>query len=288
MSRVGRTLFTDSSHPAAITEEALLDQVQELRERQAEVTALLEGSRAVLRHRDFKDAARSIFDACKELIGATSGYVALLAPNGAENEVLFLDSGGLPCNVDPALPMPIRGLRETAYRRGEAVFHNDFSRSDWVEFLPKGHVCLDNVLFAPLVIDGQPLGLLGLANKPGDFTDNDARMASAFGELAAIALKNSRTLESLKHSEERFRSLTQSASDGIVSVDSSGKIVYWNKAAEHVFGYSADEMIGKPLDAIMPENTRGSHQEKINHAAATGNSRSIGMTVGVRGGRSNG
>lgn len=88
MTEVGQGAFTDSSDPAATTEEALLDQVQELQERQAEVSALLKGSRAVLEYRDFQDAARSIFDSCKNLLGATSGYVALLAADGSENEVL--------------------------------------------------------------------------------------------------------------------------------------------------------------------------------------------------------
>jgi signal transduction histidine kinase len=48
------------------------------------------------------------------------------------------------------------------------------------------------------------VGLLGLANKPGGFDKNDAHLAAAFGELASIALFNSRTLESLVDSEERF------------------------------------------------------------------------------------
>ena len=48
-------------------------------------------------------------------MGATSGYVALLSEDGAENEVLFLEAGGFPCDVDPKLPMPIRGLRAEAY-----------------------------------------------------------------------------------------------------------------------------------------------------------------------------
>jgi len=179
-------------------EEALHNALEESRQRQAEISALLEGSRAVLEYREFEEAARSIFDSCKSLIGATGGYVALLTEDGTENEVLFLDSGGRPCTVDPNLPMPTRGLREVAYRTAKAVYHNDFSKSEWVKYMPEGHVGLDNVLFAPLTIEGKAVGLLGLANKPGGFTEDDARMASAFGELAAIALLNSQTLEALE------------------------------------------------------------------------------------------
>jgi signal transduction histidine kinase len=53
------------------------------------------------------------------------------------------------------------------------------------------------------------VGLLGLANRPGGFTANDAGLAATFGELAAVALKNSRTRESLEQSETQYRVLSQ-------------------------------------------------------------------------------
>jgi len=56
--------------------EASRHALVESQQRQAEVTALLAGSRAVLEQREFQDAARSIFDSCKSLIGATAGYIA--------------------------------------------------------------------------------------------------------------------------------------------------------------------------------------------------------------------
>lgn len=67
---------------------------------------------------------------------------------------------------------------------GEVVFENSFSNSKWMAFMPKGHVTLDNVMFAPLKIDGKAYGLIGLANKPGGFIENDARMATEFGMKA--------------------------------------------------------------------------------------------------------
>ena len=270
------------------SEEALKNALEGSKQRGAEISALLEGSRAVLEYHEFKDSAQSIFDSCKNLIGATAGCIALLSKDGTENEVLFLDSGGLPCTVDPSLPMPIRGLREEAYRTGKAVFHNDFSKSEYVKFMPKGHADLRNVLFAPLVIKEKVTGLIGLANKPDSFTENDARMASAFGELAAIALHNSRTLESLEASEERFRSVVQTANDTIISVDSRGNIVFWNKSAEIIFGYSADEAISKPLTFIMPERFREDHRKGMNRLVSTGKSKMVGKTFETFGLRKDG
>lgn len=125
-------------------EEALKSALQESEQRRKEISALLRGSNAILKYHKFEDAARAIFDSCKELIGATAGYVALLSNDGTENEVLFLDSGGLPCSVDPSLPMPIRGLRGEAYHTGKAVYDNDFPASKWMQYMPEGHVSLES------------------------------------------------------------------------------------------------------------------------------------------------
>lgn len=119
-------------------DDMLKNALNESQRRNKEISALLQGSRAILKHRKFEDAARAIFDSCKELIGATAGYVALFSGEGSENEVLFLDAGGLPCSVDPSLPMPIRGLRGEAYKTGRTVYDNNFSKSRWMEYYAWG------------------------------------------------------------------------------------------------------------------------------------------------------
>lgn len=164
---------------------------------EAKLQAVINGARAILERKTFGESARAIFDQCCELTGAVSGYVALLTDDGTQNEVLFLESGGMPCSVDPELPMPIRGLRAIAYKTHKAAYDNDFMNNRWVKYMPEGHVDMRNVMFAPLNIEGQTVGLLGLANKPTDFTNEDAAVATLFGELAAIALLNSRYFELL-------------------------------------------------------------------------------------------
>ena len=186
-------------------EQKLSSSLEEAQQRKSEISSLLKASRAVLQNKSFPDSARAIFDTCKDLIGATAGYVALLSEDKKENEVLFLDSGGLPCTVDPSLPMPIRGLRAEAYKTGKAVYENDFPKSKWQKFSPDGHVTLRNVLFAPLTIEQQVVGVIGLANKSGGFTKRDSEMAMAFGELASVALVNSKMLEILEENEKALK-----------------------------------------------------------------------------------
>lgn len=178
------TFLTALNHPIPLDER--------------ETEAFIKATQAILGSETFFAAARAIFDQARRLTGATAGYVALLSENGDENEVLFLESGGAPCSVDPSLAMPIRGLRAESYKRNITVYDNAFAHSDFARLMPDGHVELRNVMFAPLVIGRKTVGIIGLANKPTDFTARDAEVAAMFGGLAAIALANSRNLEKLQ------------------------------------------------------------------------------------------
>ena len=99
---------------------------------------------------------------------------------------------------------------------------------------------------------------------------------------------NSPTLEFLDSGEERFRSVVETANDAIICIDSHGNIDSWNQAAIKIFGYSADEALGKPLTVLMPERFRGDYQSGMNRLVATGKSSIIGKTVAMVGLRKDG
>jgi PAS domain S-box-containing protein len=189
-------------------EEALHQALNISQQRHAEISALLEASRSLLRHRELQDAASSIFLSCKRLIGAKSGFVDLMSKDGRFNENIIMDLGGYDCILDPSLPVPVRGLREKAYLSGRTQYDNNFSQSRWAALLPEGHLELKNVLLAPLILNEKVVGLIGLGDKPTDFTEHDARMASAFAELASIAFLSSQTYDALRESEKQLRYLS--------------------------------------------------------------------------------
>ncbi|MBF0100657.1 MAG: PAS domain S-box protein [Desulfobacterales bacterium] len=199
-------------------EENLKNALKKAQRRAGEVEALLETSKMILEVQNFSESAKKIFYTCSRLIGATAGYVALLSDNGKENQVLFLEAGGRDCTVDPNLPMPIRGLRAEAYKSGKTVYSNNFHESQWMSYLPEGHVRLDNVLFSPLNISGKALGVMGFANKPVAFTENDMRIASAFGEFAAIALNNSMNIEELQKAKTIAESANRAKSEFLANM----------------------------------------------------------------------
>jgi len=154
--------------------------------------ALVECVDLLLNKERFINIAHHIYCKCKGILGATSGYVAVVDQSGKCLDVLHLDTGGMKCTVDYEGTMPIRGLRKETLQKKTCMYCNNFNRSKWLKFLPRGHVQLQNVLFAPLVIEDVSVGLLGFANKSKDFDPEDRRIASSFAKLAALALYHSK------------------------------------------------------------------------------------------------
>ena len=58
--------------------------------------------------------------------------------------------------------------------------------------------------------------------------------------------------------------------DAVVVADPNGIVVYWNRGAEHLFGWSAAEVIGQTLDLIIPERQRAAHWEGYRRVMASG------------------
>jgi PAS domain S-box-containing protein len=103
------------------------------------------------------------------------------------------------------------------------------------------------------------------------------------------ALKESRRREAeVSALEEQFRSVAQSASDAIISIDSRGNIIFWNQRAVAMFGFSPDEAIGKSITLIIPERYREAHINGMKRVVSTGKSNIIGKTIELIGLRRDG
>ncbi len=87
----------------------------------------------------------------------------------------------------------------------------------------------------------------------------------------------------LSESEERFRSLVESAADAIVVADGHGTIISWNRSASNLFGYTDAEAIDRPFTLLMPERYRSHHERELARMEATGEGRVIGSVVELHG-----
>ena|SRR5436190_17492055 len=77
-----------------------------------------------------------------------------------------------------------------------------------------------------------------------------------------------------------------SAMDAILAIDKDQNIIQFNTAAEHIFGYKTEEVLGKSVHILLPEHVRGNHREHIQNYAETGvslrSTHSLGTLTGLR------
>jgi PAS domain S-box-containing protein len=100
---------------------------------------------------------------------------------------------------------------------------------------------------------------------------------------AAIIEKSANDLigviKALKKSEEKFRSVTHSASDAIITSNHKGIISGWNLGAEKIFGYKESEIMGKELTLIMPKQFAPHHAKNIERVLSTSDRQIVGKTI---------
>lgn len=104
--------------------------------------------------------------------------------------------------------------------------------------------------------------------------------------ISELETKNKSLTETtltLQASEERFRSVVQSASDAIVLANGEGIIIAWNKSAQTIFDYTEQEVLGQPLSILMPERYREAHQRGLEKLTVTGRPTLIGKTLELYG-----
>ena len=95
--------------------------------------------------------------------------------------------------------------------------------------------------------------------------------------------------DALRLSEAISTGILSISADAIISVDADQRITQFNEGAEKIYGYTKAEVIGAPLDMLVPARSRGAHHRHVAHFATTpGIARTMGVREGIVGLRKNG
>jgi two-component system sensor kinase FixL len=114
--------------------------------------------------------------------------------------------------------------------------------------------------------------------------DGETKYTGILHDLSARVALDAR----LRASEERWRSIIESAVDAIIVIDSRGAIEAFNPAAERLFGYRESEVMGRNVSALMPSPYREEHDAYLSRFLRTGDAKIIGIGREVTGQRADG
>ncbi|MGH2867631.1 MAG: putative bifunctional diguanylate cyclase/phosphodiesterase [Solirubrobacteraceae bacterium] len=150
----------------------------------------------------------------------------------------------------------------------------------------------DDALFAPLEgAGGRHYGIISV-DEPGSGLrpdDQQLDMLAAIAALAAQTIENADRFNQIQSALIRHRTILGSALDGVIAIDTQGRILEFNPAAERIFGYRAQDALGRELAALIvaPEE-REAHRHGLARAFQEGGRQLLRRRLEVTGIRADG
>ena len=119
--------------------------------------------------------------------------------------------------------------------------------------------------FIPLFYQDQLLGKFMIYyNIPHQFNEDEVRLLQTIAGHIAFAIERKRAEKALQDSEERLNAIIENTPNvAIEGYDLNGNIIYWNKAAERLFGWTQKEALGKTIDQLILDKESAEEFHKI-------------------------
>jgi PAS domain S-box-containing protein len=261
----------DREHLRLITDK-LSEKAEELRRTNERLTALVELNLQLGSEHDPARLLQGFAQAAREIIGARYSIVAVA--NGEQTKIRYCFASGMDSTALRRLGMPESDegslglmLKQAKSQRGQNPSGDPAAAGFARQFPP-----IYSWVGSPVRSPSKTYGWVLLIDKLGaeSFGDEDERLAGILaaqvgriyenGSLYTEVVRQSAELN-LKviergRAEKRFRALIESAPDAMVIIDGSGAMTIANERTEDLFGYPRAELIGHPVELLIPDRYR--------------------------------
>lgn len=219
------------------------------------------------------DLMRGLVEIACQLSQSEIGWIGYVDDDGMLSGVFKTRHG------DSDFVQRVEGIWADAILKRKRVILKDISQ-DSRPAIPGFSGKLTNLLVLQLLIGDQRSGLLAVANSQVGYQDDALeeveRFASSIGELIGQRLD----FDKIQETAKRFKLISDEARDAIIIIDDKGDVSYWNKAAEKILGYPADEVLGQELHLIIaPKHLHKAYLEGFERFQQTGQGPAIGKTI---------
>ena len=165
------------------------------------------------------------------------------------------------------------GVWADAVRQRQPIIHNNYATLPHRKGIPEGHALIVRELVIPILRDKKVMAILGLGNKPRDFTTNDVEVVSTFADFAWDIVEHKRAENAIRKSEEKFRTFVDWTYDWEKWLDPRGNIVYTSPSCERITGYTSEEIIADPdllIRMVHPDDRQfyEEHQGNVHDESA--------------------
>ncbi len=235
--------------------------------------AIAELSSALISSASLAEIALLILERAKRLTGSVYGYVGHIDPQTG-----YLICPTMTKDIWESCRVPDKdiifkefgGLWGWVLEHREPLLTNDLTQEPRSTGTPPGHIPIQRFLSVPALIQDRLVGQIALANAPRDYTEQDLILVKRMASLYALAIQRQRAKTALQESEQKFRSVVEQSSDGIVLIDEQGTIIEWNRGQEEISGLSTEDVIGRPLWEVQfqiapPEQQTPAAREQLEH-----------------------
>ena len=175
--------------------------------------------------------------------------------------------------IDRHYPVDQAGVWADCIRQGRVVIHNDYESMPDRKGLPEGHAPILREMAVPVFRDRKIVAVLGVGNKPRDYTTNDVELVSTLADFTWDIINHKQTVDAQRESEEKFRTLADWTYDWELWLNPDGEIVYVSPSCERITGHKPEEFSANPdllINIVHPDDRTfyESHHQLVHDEAA--------------------